>query len=200
MRPELFPAWSDVITVSANLRTGVSLAFELAQGDAPFGKALSYYFTGGYLIETFGNALGTASVPKFYKGYWVYNNGLPFMLTSMCRKGGFAGFGHAIFASTDENIILAHEFTHVRSMINDSGPSHLFSRSSTNYWINYQSEYEVEGVWREFLYFNGYIDLYNNPLRYYSIQLLWEDFRDYMQRHYGIDLGDTPPPYYEPWW
>jgi hypothetical protein len=177
---QIIERYLGAVSLGSNAMIAASAATELTR--SPWDNVISYYISGGYLLEYAGHALGISnSIPEYYRGYWVYDSGLPGGIT---QGLGTAMFGHAIWLANPNKVdynsetyrkynstrasVIAHEITHVKDMIRWGGPG-----PAAIYFLdfahNHQSgPFELHAYLMEYLYSQGRINIYGNPTNPFS--------------------------------
>ncbi len=138
-------------------------------------STLTDFLWGGEIGDFAGHYLGTYNTifggeVDNYNGIKVYSGGF------MNKEGaGYAHFGHAVFVDdrSDKDMI-AHEIRHVKQMELWGG--------RIRYYLNYlaqndwklsgdgndayeTNDFEISAYYNQYLYHNGYIDIYGNKLK-----------------------------------
>lgn len=134
------------------------------------------FFTGGYLMDYTGNSLGLLNVSiggnmDWYEGNAVYSGAFISGPMKELNGGDFGSdhFGHAVIVSDrNRKDMIAHELTHVRQ-IERRGfrigyiSSYLSEGSISSKGEGYHANpYEIEAYYFQYLYDQGYVDMYGN--------------------------------------
>ena len=133
---------------------------------------------GGFLADNAGHMLGLANFEYMggsvdnYNGNYVYSGGVvsgPLKYANGGDDFGFTHFGHAIFVSNrNHKDLIAHELTHIRQIERQGFrigyiSSYLNNGSISSKGKGYHANpYEIEAYYFQFLYDQGYVDVYGN--------------------------------------
>lgn len=133
---------------------------------------------GGFLADNAGHMLGLANFEYMggsvdnYNGNYVYSGGVvsgPLKYANGGEDFGASHFGHAVFVSDRKHKdLVAHELTHIRQIERQGFrigyiSSYLNNGSISSKGKGYHANpYEIEAYYFQFLYNQGYVDVYGN--------------------------------------
>jgi len=158
-------------------------------------------FWGGYAIDQMGHELGTLEIATggtydYYHGYVAYQGGVVAWNMRQSGNGGqaFEHFGHALFFDKLRSDQLAHEIQHVQQM--EAGGARfgtmykMFKANGYNLGVNKESyaksKYEMDAYYQQYLYEEGYVDIYGNELKDLpSTEYDSDDFQYFLDKYYN---------------